>query len=322
MKINAFDNAKKFIVLFAALIIIGTVILCVFGLNKGQEVAGRIEIDLNMGRYNIVEENDVKDFTNKVIKIINDNNGNVLQTNVQDSSFDAVLVVSVKAKSTNRSENVDFANELKAKIDSEFNDELLITSAKFESGIMTNTTVVKLAYITLFAIIIAMIYLIARIKLLNTMCVLATCLTSVLLFVDLVIITRVQINTNVIGITLITAIMGFVIPSFKFFDLKNSKGAKVTKEDCVLTLNSLTAKLIIITIIPMIALCLLGTPLVRSYAITVMLSLISVCLADSLVKMPLCYYLTYYTTAKNKPAKTEEVLPEASLDNKETTESN
>ena len=323
MKINAFEHSKKFIALFLTLIIAGVVMLCLFGINKGQELKGRIEIDVNIGGYNIIDEKDIEDFTNEVIKVITDNEGKVLQTNIQGENFDAVLVVSVEAKFDNRNENVDYANMLKNKIDQKYNDELLITSSRFESGIMNNPSLVTLTYVTLFAIIIALIYLIARVKLLNAMCVLATCFASIVTFLSLLVITRVQINANIICLTLICAIIGFVVPAIRFFDIKNNKKSVIKLEDCVIDFKSPMVIMLGIVIVSMIAMMIFGSPVVSSYALAIIMLSISVCLADNTVSMPLCYYLNHYTVEKNKkPVKAEktvEVTP-VETENVETVE--
>ena len=136
MKFNILDHMKKILISFGCLLLVGILVLSIFGLNLGQELKGNIQINVNIGRYNIIEENDVKAHTKKITDVLKENGAKVLQTNIEDGSFDAVLVVTVKNCSKERSQNVEFANKLQDCVKAHYNnDELLVvTSAVNTTG--------------------------------------------------------------------------------------------------------------------------------------------------------------------------------------------
>ena len=319
MKFNVFDHMKKILISFGCLLLVGILILSIFGLNLGSELYGNIQINVSIGGYNIVEEADVKAHTSKITEVLKDNGAKVIETNKEGTGFEAILVVTVENCSKDRAENVAFAQKLEEGIKAHYNnDELLVVTNKVVSPIMTNVDGVKLAYTLLIAVIVTMIYLMFRIKLLNTMCVLATTFSSFILFFDLITITRVKINTSIFGVIALTVILSMVCSSLKFASMHNSKVEYLKREEVgKLEYKDLLTKLFAIVIIGMLCLVIFGSAIVKGFALTVILSLVSVWLTNNLVGMPLCYYLNNYTVAKEKVVikqETEESIEENQVD--------
>lgn len=313
MKFNILDHMKKILISFGCLLLVGILVLSIFGLNLGQELKGNIQINVNIGRYNIIEENDVKAHTKKITDVLKENGAKVLQTNIEDGSFDAVLVVTVKNCSKERSQNVEFANKLQDCVKAHYNnDELLVVTSAVISPVMTNVDAVKLAATLLVSVIVGMIYLLFRIKLLNTICVLATTFGSFLLFFDLVVLTRVSVNTSIFGVIALTVVLSMILATLKFASMVNSKVEYLRKEEVgKLEYKDLTTKLLAMVVIGMILLVIFGSNVVKGFALTVILSMISVWVTNNLIAMPLCYYLNNYTVAKEKVVvkeDTEEII--------------
>lgn len=329
MKFNVIDNFKKILIAITSLLLVGVIVLCIFGLNLGTELNGYTEINVNIGCYNIVEEDDVKKYTKDIVSIIEDNDARVIQTNIADSNFDSVLVVTVRNKYQQRDKNQDFAKELQTKIEQHYDDELLVVSNRVVSGIMTNVSGVKLASMLLVTLIVVMIYLIFRIKLLNTVCTLIASISSFLIFFDLVILTRVQVNTSIFALISLTVLLSLILSSFKFAEMKKSTDKTLSKNEIgTIKLNSPTNIMFAIIILGMIGLIIFGSIIVKNFAIGVILSLISVWIADNIICLPICYFLNNYTVEKVKPVEVvseynenNELEQESNEENQETEES-
>ena len=301
MKFNIFDHMKKILISFGCLLLVGILVLSIFGLNLGQELRGNIQINVNIGRYNIIETQDIKAHTKKVTEVLKENGAKVIQTNLEDGSFDTVLVVTVKNHSKVRSENVEFANKLENCVKAHYNDELMVVTSRVVSPVMTNVDGVKLAATLLVSVIVTMIYLMFRIKLLNTICVLATTFGSFILFFDLVVLTRVSVNTSIFGVIALTVILSMILSAFKFASMVNARVEHLRREEVgKIEYKDLITKLLAMVVIGMLLLVIFGTSAVKGFALTVILSMVSVWVTNNLVGMPLCYYLNNYTVAKEK----------------------
>lgn len=310
MKFNILNHIKQALIGFGALVLVGVVILCIFGLNLGAELNGYIEVKVDLGLYNIVEDEAVKEHTDKIIEVLEENEAHVLQTNIEGSGFESSLVVQVRKVDKSRLENINFADKLEKSVENYYkafdNGELLVVESSVVEGIMTNVNGVKLAYSLLISVLVVMIYLIFRLKFLNTICVLATTFASFILFFTLITLTRVQINTNIFGVIALLVILSLVLSTFKLADMKNSRVENLRKEEVgTLKINTPITKLLAIVCLGMICLVIFGSILVRNFAICSILSLLSVWLCDNLVCMPMCYYLNNYTEEKVAPVKEE-----------------
>ena len=307
MKFNILNHAKKILIGFGAAVLVGIIILCVFGFNLGPELKGYIELRVELGQFtasSTIEHSDYDKYSKELVKLLKNEGAKVYQTNIE-GTYDT-FVIEIKKISKDRAENTEYADKLADKLENYYDNELLVVTTGVVDKVMTNVDCVRVAYTILITAIVALIYLGIRLKLLNSICVLATTFATSITFLTLLLITRVQINTSIFPLLILTTILALILSTMKVSKYKNEKIEFNSNDVGEIKLKTPLTITFAILILAMICPIIFGSMLLRHFAIACILALISVWACENVVCMPLCYYLNNYTVPKKKEEKIEQ----------------
>lgn len=308
------EYAKKILLGCCALLLTAIVITCIFGFNIGQDFKGYIEVKVSIGQYSTLADDYEKEATNEVLEVLKDNGAKIITTNIEGSDFTSILVVEIKNVSKEHSENLAFANKMKEVLENHYNDEMYVISSSVYSRVMTDINIIRITYSILISVIILMIYTIIRTRLLNSICIMATSICSIVVLLSVLTLTRVQLNLNVLGIVVLTFVLSTVLSLLKTTKILNARRKDeryqpLTLDDVEeITFTDLRTIFMALIIVANIVLVIFGSSIVKGYALTVIFAVISVWLTDTFVCLPLNYYIGKTTTPKKvaRPLQVEE----------------
>lgn len=310
MKFDLIKNAKKILIASLSVLLIGIIMFAIFNFNLGVDFKGYSNLTFEFG-VEIAEDKDFKEVKEEVKEILTDNGAKILLIAKENSGIESKMVIQIEKKCDNNEEALKALKELAEKVEANYPNIELYPEYSVNLGTMTNVGVAKLIYSITFAFIVVMVYLLFRLRLLNTICVMAATAGSLLVMFALLAITRVPVNASAFGIITVMSLLTMIFSTMMLSNIKNEKIEFNGTEDANKFIFKNSKFVLMLSLIaPMLLLLIFGTTLVRSFALVSILAIVSLVYTLFVLPIPLYYVLNNFTQAKVKAVKVEEVEEE------------
>ena len=310
-KIKKFDivgNFKYFIIAPAVLLLVGIILLCVLGFNKGIDFTGGSVLKITAGT-DIESSAKYNEYTKKIEEVLKQNNINSYYFQKEGSS--SKTAISVRFQDPKKISEEEYNNlvtaletGIKEKLDFETN-----TSYKFENtqriGATASSELLLKAFIAVLAVILILIYIAIRFEFASGISAICGLLHDVLMMCALVLIFRIQVNSSFIA-ALITIVGYSINNTIIIFDkvrelvkpVKNTEYNaseivnNAVKQTLVRTMNTS-----ITTLFAVAMLAVIGVTSIKEFIIPIIFGLI----CGTYSSMLLCPTLwVYFQKLKNK----------------------
>ncbi len=315
-KINHFDFCGKLkicAIISCSLILIGILIVSIFGFNLGIDFTGGTVLNVKVGsaleqgnNYSIVSNQVSTIFKNQGFEI-----GYIQQEGVGEESQ---LAIRFKDKvGLTEAQMQEEIETLKTKISDEvvINDQKVVISVSNGSRIAaaaSTTLLINSILAILVAVILILIYIAVRFELLSGLTAILMLVHDVLIMCSLVSIFRIQINASFIAalITIIGYSINNVIIVFdrirenkKKEDYKSLTSAELANLSIKQVLNR-TLLTALTTIVSILVLTIIGVTSIREFLLPILFGLISGIYSSTMLAGPLWALINDKTVKKSK----------------------
>ncbi len=300
-------NRNKFVlILLSAILVLGVVMLCVFGFKGGSDIRGYNTFSINIGSTYKADELD--DYTEDINECLSEQDAELYSVQVTGEGDLTTLVVKYRGKVK---DNAELNNSLSA--------DLGVLASSISATTKVSPSVTSKDYIYTIAggliiLTIAVIFIAFRYNLACAMTSFATSLLGVMLLMALTAIFRFTINSSFLAINIITMLL-ILGENFMVFDsLEKERGKLADKNDRstqlrnALKANSFRQKFMYGAIF---AICLIFVVLMPSaikQASLIMLFAIVVTLFVTVYAIPFVWCLTITQVSDKIRVKKEKVV--------------
>ena len=216
-------NRNKFVLIaISAILVIGAIMLCVFGFKGGADISGYNTFSINMGSVYKLEELD--DYTEDINECLSKQNAELYSVQVTGEGELTTLVVKYRGNVKDE-----------AKLNSAIAEDLEVSVSNISKSTKVSPSVTSKDYIYTIAggliiLTIAMIFIAFRYNLACAMTSFATSLVGVMLLMALTGILRLTINSSFLAINIITMLL-ILGETFMVFDSLEKERAKVSDKN-------------------------------------------------------------------------------------------
>ena len=315
-KINKFDFCSKFKICSIrslTLVLIGVLIVSIFGFNLGIDFTGGTVLNVKVGAV-LEEGNNYSIVSNQVSNIFKNEGYELGYIQQEGEGEDASLTIRFKDKSgLTEAQMQEEIENLKTRISNEvtIHDEQVVINVSNGSRIAASASTSLLMnslLAILIAVILILIYIAIRFELLSGLVEIIMLVHDVLIMCALVAVFRIQINAGFIAalITIIGYSINNVIIVFdrirenkkkdEFKGLASTELANASIRQ-VLNRTFLTA---LTTIVSILVLTIVGVPSIREFLLPILFGLFSGIYSSTMLAGPLWALINDKTTKKSK----------------------
>ena len=315
-KINKFDFCSKFkicAIISLTLVLIGVLIVSIFGFNLGIDFTGGTVLNVKVGAV-LEEGNNYSIVSNQVSNIFKNEGYELGYIQQEGEGEDASLTIRFKDKSgLTEAQMQEEIENLKTRISNEvtIHDEQVVINVSNGSRIAASASTSLLMnslLAILIAVILILIYIAIRFELLSGLVAIIMLVHDVLIMCALVAVFRIQINAGFIAalITIIGYSINNVIIVFdrirenkkkdEFKGLASTELANASIRQ-VLNRTFLTA---LTTIVSILVLTIVGVPSIREFLLPILFGLFSGIYSSTMLAGPLWALINDKTTKKSK----------------------
>ncbi len=315
-KINKFDFCSKFkicAIISLTLVLIGVLIVSIFGFNLGIDFTGGTVLNVKVGAV-LEEGNNYSIVSNQVSNIFKNEGYEIGYIQQEGEGEDASLTIRFKDKSgLTEAQMQEEIENLKTRISNEvtIHDEQVVINVSNGSRIAASASTSLLMnslLAILIAVILILIYIAIRFELLSGLVAIIMLVHDVLIMCALVAVFRIQINAGFIAalITIIGYSINNVIIVFdrirenkkkdEFKGLASTELANASIRQ-VLNRTFLTA---LTTIVSILVLTIVGVPSIREFLLPILFGLFSGIYSSTMLAGPLWALINDKTTKKSK----------------------
>jgi len=306
-------HTKKYFIGSGSVILIGLLVVLIFGFNLGIDFTGGTVLKINIG--STLENAGVYETTTAQIETVLQNNGLSLSLKQQEGiDEDASIMIRFQDISGYSEEQMqELIEEVKVDIITALSiDESQIEDSQRIGPSATASLLLNAFLAIMIATILILIYIAFRFELLSGLAAILALVHDVLIMLALVAIFRLQINSAFIA-ALITIIGYSINDTIVVFDRVRENRQKESykektnsdivnisiRETIIRTLNTSITTLFTITI-----LAVFSVPTIREFAIPIIFGLIAGTYSSIFIATPLWAIVNDRTRPKNKNAKT------------------
>lgn len=315
-KINKFDFCSKFkicAIISLTLILIGILIVSIFGFNLGIDFTGGTVLNVKVGSV-LEEGNNYAIVSNQVSNIFKNEGFEIGYIQQEGEGEEASLAIRFKDKSgLTEAQMQEEIENLKTKISNEvtLNDERVVTNVSNGSRIAASASsslLMNSLLAILIAVILILIYIAIRFELLSGLTAIVMLVHDVLIMCALVAVFRIQINAGFIAalITIIGYSINNVIIVFdrirenkkkdEYKGLASSELANASIRQ-VLNRTFLTA---LTTMVSILVLTIIGVSSIREFLLPILFGLVSGIYSSTMLAGPLWALINDKTTKKSR----------------------
>lgn len=313
-KLNKFDFASKlkiFAIISATLILIGILIISIFGFNLGIDFTGGTVLNVKVGSV-LEEGNNYQILTSQVTKIVNDNGFKVGYVQQEGIGDEATISIRFKDKANLTEDQMQEEIEL-LKTDlqtglsiGEETIDVTISNGSRIAASSSKSLIINSILAILIAVILILIYIAIRFELLSGLTAIMLLIHDVLIMCAFVAIFRIQINGGFIAalITIIGYSINNVIIVFDrirenkkkdtFAGATNSLIANTSIKE-VFSRTMLTA---LTTLVAILALTVLGVASIREFLLPILFGLLSGVYSSTMLAGPIWAFISDKTVSK------------------------
>lgn len=315
-KISKFDFTSKLkicSIISATLILVGILIISIFGFNLGIDFTGGTVLNVKVGAI-LEQGNNYSIVSNQVSNILEENGfkvGYIQQEGIGDES---TITVRFKDKANLTEDQMQAELEIvkeKLENDLSINETKLSVTVSNGSRIAASSSkslIINSILAILIAILLILVYIAIRFELLSGLTAILILIHDVLVMCALVSIFRIQINAGFIAalITIIGYSINNVIIVFdrirenkKNENFKDATGAVIANTSIkeMLSRTLLTA---LTTMVSIVALTIIGVPSIREFLLPILFGLLSGVYSSTMLAGPIWAFISDRTASKSK----------------------
>ncbi len=307
-------NSKKFFIASGILILVGIIIISIWGFNTGIDFTGGTVLNVKVGSE-LEEGNNYETYVDDIEDILNDNGVELSLAQQEGEGASASILIRYQdVDGTSTSEMEAITEAIKTDI-AAYNVSFEVEESQRIGASATSALLVDAMLAIVIATILILIYIAIRFELLNGLTAIVALLHDVLIMCSLVAIFRIQINSAFIA-ALITIIGYSINDTIVVFDrvrenrakdeYKNHSNAKVVnisiRETIVRTINTSLTTLFTITVLAIIT-----VPTIREFSIPIIFGLLAGTYSSIFIATPIWALVNDNTKPRKEASKKKTV---------------